>query len=140
MQEGDLTDEQVEQMLARATQRLKDKSQSTELAKRDQAQRYNFPKLQTGTLEQPYVYSNGDVATLDSKRLLEQKQRKGANGIRKVEDPVAAKETAQEVRSPRSFLFIAMAMRKSFRIHSLSGARAPSWFAFLPNERFIIKS
>lgn len=98
MQDGDLTDEQIEQMLARATGRLKEKSQSTEQSKKNEIQRYNFPKLQTGTLDKPYVSSNGEVATLDSKRLLEERQRKGANGIRRVEEPVASKKAAQAVR------------------------------------------
>lgn len=97
-QDGDLTDEQIEQMLARATERLKERPQSNELARKDEGQRYTFPKLKTGKLQQPYVSSNGDVATLDSKRLLEQKQRKSASGIRKVEGPVASKKAAQEVR------------------------------------------
>lgn len=96
--EGDLTDEQVEQMLARATQRLKEKD-STELAKKDDSPRYTFPKLQTGTLEKPYVSSSGDVATLDSKRQRELKKSSSSRGIRKVEDPVASKKAAEEVRS-----------------------------------------
>lgn len=96
-QDDDLTDEQVEQMLLRATERLK-RSSSTELAKKAEAQRYNFPKLQTGQLKTPYVSSDGNVATLDSKRVSDQTQRKGANGIRRVEDPLASKKAAQEVR------------------------------------------
>ena len=93
-----LTDEQVEQMLARATQRLKAKSQSTELAKKDDRPRYTFPKLETGSLVQPYVSAKGDVVAADSDRMLEKKERKLANGLRRVEDPVALKKAAQEVR------------------------------------------
>ena len=93
-----LTDEQVEQMLARATQRLKAKSQSTELAKKDDSPRYTFPKLETGSLVQPYVSAKGDVVAADSDRMLEKKERKLANGLRRVEDPVALKKAAQEVR------------------------------------------
>ena len=110
-QDENLTDEQVEQMLARATQQLKERKNSNELAKKSEVQTYNFPKLQTGQLEQPYASSHGDVASLDSKRIVEQKQRTGQHGIRKVEDPVASKKAAQEVRSTdaiflRTFLWL----------------------------------
>lgn len=96
-QDRDLTDEEVQQMLARATQHLAQEAQSKELLQNNDSQRYTFPKLQTGALDQPYVSSNGDIATLDSKRSLEQKHRPDVHGIRKVEDPVAAKKAAHEV-------------------------------------------
>ena len=95
-EDGDLTDEQVKQMLARATQRLKEKN-SHELAKKDDSPRYTFPKLQTGALEKPYLSSNGDVATLNSRRQQERRKQSSSNGIRKVEDPVASKKAAEEV-------------------------------------------
>ena len=96
-EEEDLTDEQIGQLLARAAARLKQKSQSKELVQADETLEYTFPKLQTGHLEKPYVTREGDVATPDASRLLEEKQRKQANEIRKVEDPVTAKKAAVEV-------------------------------------------
>ena len=96
----DLTDEQIDALLARATARLKAKAQTQEVAKLDKAEAtYTFPKLQVGMLEKPYVStSKHNVATADSARLVDDKQRKKADGIRRVEEPVKAKKLAEEVR------------------------------------------
>lgn len=93
----ELTDEQIEQLLARATARLQEKAKQQQLTK-SSTQTLTFPKLDAGQLEKPYVETKGDVATVDASRLLEEKHRKQANGIRKVEDPVTAKKAAAEVR------------------------------------------
>lgn len=93
--DDDLPDEQIEELLARATARLQAKSKA--VVKVNEEQSYTFPKLDTGKLEEPYVFSKGDVATVDAPRLLEQRHRKQANGIRRVEEPVAAKKLAIEV-------------------------------------------
>lgn len=90
-----LTDEQVQQMLARATQRLK--GRSTALAKKSDAPQYTFPKLNTGELVKPYLSTSGDVVSADSKRMLEKKERTMANGLRRIEDPVTQKKAAEEV-------------------------------------------
>ena len=95
--DDDLTDEQIDELLARATRRLQEKSKSQDRVHTSHTQTYAFPKLDTGKLDRPYVSTTGAVATVDAHRLLEEKQRNGANGIRKVEDPVAAKKLAVEV-------------------------------------------
>ncbi|KAK3713925.1 dTDP-fucopyranose mutase [Vermiconidia calcicola] len=92
----DLTDEQIEQLLARATARLQEKSKSKDVVKLSEGNKYTFPKLETGRLEQPYVSTKDGIATLDSPRLLDEKHRKQANGVRKVEGPLTAKKLAQE--------------------------------------------
>ncbi|KAK0319862.1 dTDP-fucopyranose mutase [Friedmanniomyces endolithicus] len=96
--EGDLLDDQIEELLARATARLQQKATTQELATSRPKQHFNFPKLDTGKVEKPYISSKGDVATVDAKRLLEEKQRKQANTVRNVEDPVTAKKTALEAK------------------------------------------
>lgn len=90
--DGDLTDEQVETLLARAAARL---SQNPSIIEQDH--KFKFPKLNTGALAQPYITSDNGVAQLDSARLLEGRQRQQANAMKKVEDPVAAKRLAVEV-------------------------------------------
>lgn len=97
-EDEDPTDEQIEELLARASARLKENPTSKEVAKGNGTQMYNFPKLETGNLPKPYISNNTEVATVDAPRLLEQKQRNQANGIRKVEDPVHAKKAALAVR------------------------------------------
>ncbi|KAF2159820.1 hypothetical protein M409DRAFT_70725 [Zasmidium cellare ATCC 36951] len=91
----ELTDEQIEQLLARATARLQEKAKQQQLTK-SHTQEFKFPKLDAGLLEKPYVETKGDVATVDASRLLEEKHRKQANGTRKVEDPVTAKKAAAD--------------------------------------------
>lgn len=105
--EDDLSDEQIQQLLARASARLEGKTGETALQLADEGRtKFSFPKLDTGALVKPYVTTNGDVASVNPARLLEEKHRKGADGPRTVEDPVAAKKLAIEVciRVPLSIL------------------------------------
>lgn len=111
----DLSDEQIEAMLARATERLQQKG---EVAKTGEKSLYTFPKLNAGKLEKPYVSSKADVASVDASRLLDEKDRKQANGIRKVEDPLTAKKAALEVSLVHMLCRIYLAMRKIFPIFS----------------------
>jgi len=85
----------MEQLLAQATTRLRQKESSKSL--QTQPYRYTFPKLDAGALDQSYITSTGDVAEADRTRLLEDEQRQKCGGIRKVEDPVVARKIALEV-------------------------------------------
>ena len=111
--EDELTDEQIDALLARATARLQEKAKANELLRLDNTQKYIFPRLQTGKLDEPYITSNGAVATADASRLLDAKQRKQADDVRKVQDPIIAKKLAQEVRSPIQYTMANVAMRKT---------------------------
>ena len=96
----DLTDEQMDALLDRATARLKAKSQSQDLVVLEgEREAYVFPKLDTGKVEKPYISTTiQNVTTADAARLVDDKQRKKANGIRRVEEPVQSKKLAREVR------------------------------------------
>jgi hypothetical protein len=94
----DLTDEQMEEMLAQATTRLREKEESN-MFKTDAPQKYTFPKMNAGELEKPYVVTKGHIAEADKARLIDEKYRKTDSLIRKVEDPVTARKLAEEVRS-----------------------------------------
>ncbi|WPH00713.1 rRNA-processing protein FCF2 [Acrodontium crateriforme] len=91
--EDDLTDEQIEELLAGATARLQAKSKAVQI---QEPTTFSFPKLNAGELEKPYISSDGVCAHVDAARLLEDKHRKQANSTRMVEDPVAAKKLAIE--------------------------------------------
>ncbi|KAI7577390.1 hypothetical protein KC343_g21786, partial [Hortaea werneckii] len=91
--DGDLSDEHIDQLLARATERMQ---QAGAVVKGDEKNLYTFPKLNAGELEKPYIASKGTVTSVDSSRLLDDKDRKQANSIRKVEDPLTAKKAAVE--------------------------------------------
>ena len=105
--DDDLTDEQIDALLARASARLKAKSQSHEVLKLDKSEEsYNIPKLQTGEIAKPYTTSTKqNVAVADAARLVDDKQRKKADGIRVVSEPVASKKLAREVCWTLMFLF-----------------------------------
>lgn len=94
----DLTDEQMEAMLARATARLQQNAKEQQLTSSTGTQSFNFPKLDAGDLDRPYADTKDGITTLDSSRLVDDKQRKQANLARKVEDPLTAKKAAAEVR------------------------------------------
>jgi hypothetical protein len=77
---GDMTDEQMEELLAQATTRLREKERMNPTEK--QPQRFIFPKLDAGALEKLHTRT----------------QHSTVGGIRKVDDPVVAKKIALEVR------------------------------------------
>lgn len=93
----DVADAQIEQLLARATARLQQKEKDGLKDRQLQAVDLNFPKLDAGDLQKPYVTVKGDIASVDSSRLLQEKQRRLANQARKIEDPVTTKKAAEEV-------------------------------------------
>ena len=98
MPQEDLTDEQMEEMLAQATTRLREKEESA-MFKTEAPQKYTFPKMNAGDLEKPYVVTKGHIAEADKARLIDEKYRQAGSLIRKVEDPVTARKLAEEVRS-----------------------------------------
>lgn len=98
----DLTDEQMEEMLAQATARLREKEES-KMFQTEAPHKFTFPKMDAGALEKPYVVTKGNIAEADKARLIDQKHRQNDSLIRKVEDPVNAKKIAAEVRSQHDF-------------------------------------
>ncbi|KAK6422465.1 dTDP-fucopyranose mutase, partial [Oleoguttula sp. CCFEE 5521] len=88
----DMTDEQMETLLAEATTRLKQKERSKAAPKYN----YTFPKLDAGKAQEPYIVSNGNAVEANSSRLSEEKLHNDKYGIRKVEDPVAVRKLAIE--------------------------------------------
>lgn len=114
--EDELSDEQIEQLLAKAAARLQSKALA-QASKDESKHGFNFPRLDAGELEKPYMTTKGDVTTVDATKMLEDKQRKHADGIRKVEDPVAAKNAAAEV-SHTPAIYVSSDMRKTIPISS----------------------
>ena len=138
----ELSDEQMQAMLARAAKRRQE-ALGLKLAAADDDddddssnKQFSFPKLNTGEIAKPYVSTTGHVAQIDSSRLLQEKDRVLSNKIRKVEDPVLLKQKTAEVRihSPSSLRFF-LPMRKIFPIFFyVSRVRAPSWLPFCKND------
>lgn len=110
--EEDLSDEQIHELLARASARLKSKSVSAINSKSSELQKYTLPKLDAGELESGYVSTQGDLAVMDGSRLVDSKLRKQANGVRKVEDPIMSRKDAEEVGAANFLTFAFAIMRK----------------------------
>ena len=86
-----------------------------------------MPKLKPGSMAQQYVTSSNGVARADPRRLLDDEQRKLANNIRQVKDPVTMKEQTMKVRSVQSVSSIRLPMKKIFPILLEAEISVPSW-------------
>lgn len=95
-EEDDLSDEQMQELLTQAAQRLQ-QTTALKLSEDTKAQ-FKFPKLSTGEIAKSYISSKGEVAHLDSSRLLQEKDRKLSNQVRKVDDPVVLRQKTAKVR------------------------------------------
>jgi hypothetical protein len=124
----DLTDEQMEEMLAQATTRLREKEEA-KMFQTEAPQKFTFPKMNAGALEKPYVVVKGHVAEADKSRLIDDKHRQAGSLIRKVEDPVTAKKLAAEVRCILYFTTLqhTTSMRKISQFFPSSRVGAPFW-------------
>lgn len=121
LEEEELTDEQIDELLSRATDRLKAQSSSRTVARKDERRSYTYPKLQTGQLDKPYVSKKGDVASVNASRSRDGEQQTKANGIRIVQNPATIKKLAEEVRAIQFFSYGRLqdfTMRKSFPKYS----------------------
>ena len=137
--EEDLSDEQMQGMLARAAARKQNNS-SLKLADGESIsgsdKKYSFPKLNTGEIAKPYVSTTGDVARVDSSRLVQEKDRLLSNTIRKVEDPVVVqKKNAEVCRTILTHHHTHLAYEENIpNSFFLSRVRAPSWLPFCKND------
>ena len=125
MPQEDLTDEQMEEMLAQATTRLREKEEA-KMFETEAPQKYTCPKMNAGDLEKPYVVTKGHIAEADKARLIDEKYRQNDGLIRKVEDPVTAKKLAEEVRS-HSFAHIHHVYEEDIPNFPSSRVGAPFW-------------
>ncbi|QIW98355.1 hypothetical protein AMS68_003873 [Peltaster fructicola] len=85
--DDDLTEEQINSLLSRATARLKAKAQTTANA----PTRLTFPKLDPGAVTESGISTEGHLTKVKNDG-----RSKSIAGFRKVEDPVAAKALAKE--------------------------------------------
>lgn len=101
----ELTDVQIEELLQKAEARLREEGQLALADSNDLSLRLpKAPKLDPSKLPDPYVKSGATHAQIDKARLQDQSMEAGANGIRKVEDPLVTKNRRLEVGSPIFFI------------------------------------
>ena len=135
----DLTDEQMEEMLAQATTRLREKEEA-KMFQTEAPQKFTFPKMNAGALEKPYVVVKGHVAEADKSRLIDDKHRQAGSLIRKVEDPVTAKKLAAEVRHILYFTKSHHVYEEDIPIFSLEQSRGTVLVSFCQTESSFIHS
>jgi len=58
------------------------------------------PQLHAGALSEPYIVSKGDIARIDSARLVDRQDRVHSTRPKRVEDSVVTKENLSKVRTP----------------------------------------
>lgn len=102
VEDEELSDEQIQTLLKQAEARLRERATT---AAQSAFTLPKFPRLNAGDIAQPYVRTDGEVARVDSSKLLNERERELANKIRKVEDPVAVKKKLLEVGSHASLIF-----------------------------------
>ena len=97
--EAELTEEQIESLLQQAEARLQGRPVTNQGREEPSAQgRRTNTHPSVSALPPLYVSFNASIAHTDPKRLLATQDRKLANSIRKVEDPVTLKQKRLEVR------------------------------------------
>jgi hypothetical protein len=88
----ELSDEQIRELLDGAAQRMRAKQPVT----RPDAP-FKLPKLRPGHISDTYEKTEGNITRLDHSKLIDEKQQALANGIKKIEDPIALKRQRKEV-------------------------------------------
>ncbi|OQD78693.1 hypothetical protein PENDEC_c001G04669 [Penicillium decumbens] len=81
--EVDLTDDQIQQLLLEAEERLRGPAVST--TQDPEAAPLRIPKLSSGTALEPYVRQGDEIATVDSAQLIDPKQKELSNSIRSLD-------------------------------------------------------
>lgn len=91
------TDEQIEQLLAEATTRLKQKEQSALATTNTNTSTLAFPKLDAGKHQDAFMKTNDNTTRINPHVLASKAANEASTGFRRVEDPLAQKQKALEV-------------------------------------------
>jgi hypothetical protein len=92
----ELTDAQVRELLEDASRRMREKKASGQSTAASTTP-FKLPKLQAGHIADTYSKTQGNITRLDSSKLVNKRHQVLANGVKKIEDPVAIKRQKLEV-------------------------------------------
>jgi hypothetical protein len=92
----ELTDMQVRELLEDASRRMREKQASSQPTS-NPAGPFKLPKLKAGHIADTYTKTEGNITRLDSSKLVNKRDQVMANGVKKIEDPVAIKRQKLEV-------------------------------------------
>jgi hypothetical protein len=93
----DMSDEQIRELLNEAALRMQAKAAGKPTATPNAP--FRLPKLAPGHLADTYEKTEGSITRLDHSKLVDKKQHALANGIKKIDDPLAIKKQKAEVRT-----------------------------------------
>jgi hypothetical protein len=125
-EDEELSDEQIQQLLEEAKQRLITSADEQRVPARRQQSGRSIPRLQTTTNHAPYIREKDGIATADPKLLISEEQRKLAETLRPIEPAGTSQKT---VRIYTVFTPSALHMRKNIPIHPLTQISCPLWTA-----------
>lgn len=91
----EMSDEQVRQLLNEAAARMRAKAAGEPTAAPEVP--FKLPKLRPGYLADNVEKTEGSITRLDHSKLIDKKQQNLANGIKKIDDPLAVKKQRSEV-------------------------------------------
>jgi hypothetical protein len=92
----ELSDQQIKEMLNEAAERMRAKAALQPVAAPEAP--FKLPKLRPGHIADTYEKTEGNITRLDHSKLIDKKQLALANGIKKIDDPIADKRKRKEVR------------------------------------------
>ena len=92
----ELSDQQIKELLNEAAERMRAKAALQPVAATEAP--FKLPKLRPGHIADTYEKTEGNITRLDHSKLIDKKQLALANGIKKIDDPVADKRKRKEVR------------------------------------------
>lgn len=96
MADDSLSDEQLQQLLKDAEQRMRAKGKKLSTASEISALSQSIPKIASDKKIDSYIKATANGPQIDSSHLVSEQQRKLANSFRGVEDPIAVKKKAEE--------------------------------------------
>jgi hypothetical protein len=124
----ELTDAQVRELLEDASRRMREKKASSQPT--SSTATFKLPKLQAGHIADTYSKTQGKITRLDSSKLVNKRDQVLANGVKKIEDPVAIKRQKLEVSAFVRALHTLLAVDDNYPIFFLS--RIWARLGFLP--------
>ncbi|CAD6439615.1 11068252-94a7-42a9-ad6d-ea5fa3bdeb1b [Sclerotinia trifoliorum] len=98
MADNDLSDDQIQQLLRDAEERMRNAKQV--IISDDSSSKFSLPNLGKSATSAiaPYIKSTGQTTHVDSSQLVPAKDRKLANSVRTVEDPIVTKAKALKAK------------------------------------------
>jgi hypothetical protein len=131
----DMSDEQIRELLNEAATRMRAKAAGKPTATPDAP--FRLPKLRPGHLADTYEKTDGSITRLDHSKLIDKKQQALANGIKKIEDPLAVKKQKIEVRANTIRSLLSFAVDDNYPNFILSRHGVPSWVLSCKNDALL---